>query len=114
MIASGPYMLLGMYCMWQLVKLFSLYSQGLIFTAGNSVCYRRAAWALLFGELIYPLTQVAVTFVATMNNAVGERMISVNIDDANVGNIVIACVILAISWVMDEGRKLQDEAELTI
>lgn len=113
-IASAPYMLLGMYCTWQLVKLFNLYSQGFIFTAKNSVCYRHAAWALLIGEVIYPFTQMAVTFVATMHNEVGERMIAISFDDANIGNIVVACVILAISWVMDEGRKLQDEAELTI
>ncbi|ACS81294.1 DUF2975 domain-containing protein [Maridesulfovibrio salexigens] len=113
-LASAPYMVLGMFCFWQLVKLFGLYSQGQIFTAENSACYRKAAWALLIGEIVYPFTQTAVTYVATMNNAVGDRLISIGFDDSNLGNIVVACVILAISWVMDEGRKLQDEAELTI
>ncbi|NDV28873.1 DUF2975 domain-containing protein [Desulfovibrio sp. JC010] len=114
LLASAPYAALGMFCLWQLVNLFGLYSQGKIFTAENSVCYNRAAWALLVGELIYPFTQAAVSYIATMNNEVGDRLVCVNIDDANIGNIVVACVILAISWVMDEGRKLQDEAELTI
>ncbi len=114
LIVSTPYNLLGMYCFWQLVKLFTLYSRGLIFTVENSACYRRAAWALLIGEVACPLTQAAVAYITTMNNAVGDRLIMISIEDANLGNIVIACVILAISWVMDEGRKLQDEAELTI
>ncbi|WP_421903302.1 DUF2975 domain-containing protein [Maridesulfovibrio sp.] len=114
LLVSIPYAGLGMYCCWQLVKLFGLYSQGLIFTADNSACYRRAAWALLIGEIVYPFTQTAVSYIATMNNAVGDRLICVGFDDTNIGNIVVACVILAISWVMDEGRKLQDEAELTI
>ncbi|NDV23031.1 DUF2975 domain-containing protein [Desulfovibrio sp. JC022] len=114
LLVSAPYAGLGMYCCWQLARLFELYSQGLIFTADNSACYRRAAWALLIGEIVFPVTETAVSYIATMNNAVGERLISVTFDDANIGNIVVACVILAISWVMDEGRKLQDEAELTI
>lgn len=114
LLVSTPYNALGMYSCWQLVKLFGLYSQGMIFTADNSACYRRAAWALLIGEIVYPFTQTAVSYIATMNNAVGDRLIFVSFDDTNFGNIVVACVILAISWVMDEGRKLQDEAELTI
>lgn len=114
LMASAPYAALEIFCSWQLVKLFGLYSQGRIFTADNSACYRKAAWALLIGEVIYPFTQTAVSYIATMNNPVGERLILVTFDDANIGNIVVACVILAISWVMDEGRKLQDEAELTI
>ncbi|WP_419778385.1 DUF2975 domain-containing protein [Maridesulfovibrio sp.] len=114
LLASAPYAVLGMFCSWQLFKLFGLYSQGHIFTAENSSCYSKAAWALLIGEVIYPFTQTAVSYIATMNNPVGERLIMVSFDDANIGNIVVACVILAISWVMDEGRKLQDEAELTI
>ncbi|WP_319764266.1 DUF2975 domain-containing protein [Maridesulfovibrio sp.] len=113
-LVSVPYAALKMYCCWQMVKLFELYSHGRIFTADNSMCYRKAAWALLIGEIVYPFIQSAASYIATMNNAVGERLICVSFDDTNMGNIVVACVVLAISWVMDEGRKLQDEAELTI
>ncbi|WP_027723398.1 DUF2975 domain-containing protein [Maridesulfovibrio zosterae] len=112
--ASAPYILLSSYSIWQMVKLFTLYSHGKIFTAENSACYRRAAWALLIGEIVYSFSLTAVILVVTMNNKVGERLLVFGFDDANIGNIVIACVVLAISWVMDEGRKLQDEAELTI
>ncbi|TIH17064.1 DUF2975 domain-containing protein [Marinifilum sp. JC120] len=113
-VVTLPQVLLDMFCMWQMVKLFSLYEAGNIFTAENSACYRRAAWAFLICEVINPFVQAGTSYVISMNNEVGERFVTVGIDDANIGTIIVACVILAISWVMDEGRKLQDEAELTI
>ena len=114
LLVSCPYALMRMFCCWQLAKLFGLYSDGYIFTYENSSCYSKAAWALLIGEVIYPFTQTAISYIATMNNPVGKRLIMIGFDDTNASNIVIACVILAISWVMDEGRKLQEEAKLII
>ncbi|WP_415719596.1 DUF2975 domain-containing protein [Maridesulfovibrio sp.] len=114
LLVSCPYVALRMFCCWQLAKLFKLYSDGHIFTSENSACYSKAAWALLIGEVLYPVIQTAISYIATMNNPVGKRLIMIGFDDTNASNIVIACVILAISWVMDEGRKLQDEAKLII
>ncbi len=112
--ASLPLILLDMFSMWQMTKLFTLYSAGKIFTVENTLCFSRAAWAFLLSELVAPFVQAGATAAATMHNAVGERVISVGIDDADLGNVLVACVVLAISWVMDEGRKLNEEAELTV
>ncbi|WP_432738195.1 DUF2975 domain-containing protein [Maridesulfovibrio sp. FT414] len=114
MLATSPCVLLDMFCVWQMMRLFSLYSQGRIFTGENSSCYRRAAWALLGSEILYPLVQAGASLAVSMDNPVGERFVSIGFNDANLGSIVVACVVLAVSWVMDEGRKLQEDAELTI
>lgn len=109
-----PSLFLDMYCIWQMIKLFSLYSRGRIFTSDNSSCYRRAAWALLANEFISPIIQTGTSLAVSMNNPEGERFVSIGFSDANVANIIIACVILAVSWVTDEGLRLREEAELTI
>lgn len=97
-----------------MARLFTLYSNGVIFTAENSTCFKRAALAILISELVFPLIQVGVTFAATMHNTVGERMIAIGLDKTSFETIIVGCTVMAISWVMDEGCKLKDEAELTI
>ncbi|SMF14883.1 DUF2975 domain-containing protein [Desulfovibrio gilichinskyi] len=112
--ASLPLVLLEIFSMWQMIKLFTLYSEGKIFTVDNINCFSRAAWAFLLSELVSPIVQIGTTYAATMHNIIGHRVISVSIDDTNLGGILLAGVVLAISWVMDEGRKLNEDAELTV
>ncbi len=112
--ASLPLVLLEIFSMWQMIKLFTLYSEGKIFTVDNTNCFSRAAWAFLLSELVSPIVQIGTTYAATMHNGVGERLILIKIDDSNLSGILLACVVLAISWVMDEGRKLNEDAELTV
>lgn len=113
-VCSLPLIMLEIFSMWQMIKLFTLYSYGKIFTVENTLCFSRAAWAFLISELVSPVIQIGTTYAATMHNVIGHRVISVGIDNTNLGGILLACVVLAISWVMDEGRKLNEEAELTV
>ena len=97
-----------------LVKLFGLYAQGNIFTAENVRCIRKVGYILLIRQMISPFIDALMYMVLTMNNPQGERMIGFGFSSANFSQIIIALLIILVSWIMDEGRKLKDEEALVI
>ncbi len=97
-----------------LSRLFGLYSQGLVFTRDNVKRIRQAGLLLLAGQLVSPFYQSLLSLVLTMNNAPGQHMIMIGMDDSDISEIVTAVVIIVVAWVMDEGRKLKDEEALTV
>lgn len=113
-ISSSPLILAEMYGIWQVVKLFRLYSIGSIFDSANIICYKRAAWAFIISQLITPISQAGATISATLNNGVGNRMVIISFDETNLGAFLVGITVLVVSWVMQEGHKLKTDAELTI
>lgn len=103
-----------MLCLWWLVRLFSLFSAGEIFT-GNTVRYiRRTGWTMLAGVALMPVHEALLTLVLTMHNAPGERLISISLKSSEIRDLLIAGIIILVSWIMDEGRKLREADELTV
>lgn len=103
-----------MLCLWWLVRLFSLFSAGEIFT-GNTVRYiRRTGWTMLAGVVLMPIHEVLLTLVLTMHNPPGERLISISLESGDIRDLLIAGIIILVSWIMDEGRKLRETDELTV
>lgn len=103
-----------MLCLWWLVRLFSLFSAGEIFT-GNTVKYiRRTGWTMLAGVVVMPFHEALLTMVLTMHNLPGERLISVSLGAGDIRDLLITGIIILVSWIMDEGRKLRESDELTV
>lgn len=113
-LASTPLVLAEMYGIRQLAILFNFYSKGIIFKKQNIRCYKHAAWAFIICELISPISQAGASIAATLNNGVGNRIIQIGFNESDLGHLLVGVTILVISWVMEEGNKLQAEAELTI
>ncbi|MEI6242228.1 MAG: DUF2975 domain-containing protein [Chlamydiota bacterium] len=95
-----------------LVKLFSLYESLIIFTEKNVKLIRNIGYTILFGEALHfiiyePLFSLAVTF----SNPPGQRMIKISIQGENIAWICAGFLLILISWIMNEGRKLQEEQE---
>ena len=112
MIPVGIHMI----TLYFLIKLFRLYEQGKIFSLHN-VCYiRNIGYTLLVGQLLHPFYEALMGLVLTWNNPPhqGLRFISVSFDRTNVSVILIALLVILISWIMAEGYKLQEEQQLTI
>lgn len=102
------------FVLYFLIKLFSLYENGKIFTIEN-VCYiQYAGYTLLIGELLNPIHQALLTGVLTAHNPPGHRMMTVSISGFDIGLILVALLTILISWVMAEGCKLQEEQKYTI
>ncbi|MFH1653229.1 MAG: DUF2975 domain-containing protein [Pseudomonadota bacterium] len=110
MIPSG----INMIMLYFLVKLFDLYFQGLIFTSENVRRVRQIGITLLIGQVLFPVYDGLMSLVLTMNNPVGERLLRITISHVEIVLFVIAFVIILVSWIMDEARKLNEEQALIV
>ena len=99
---------------YMLIKLFHLYENLEIFSNRNVVCLRNLGRILILwviAQLIYvPLISIVVTF----QNPPGERSIAVSLGSADLTALIVGVTLLIISWVMDEGRRLEEEQRYTV
>ena len=114
---------------WKLFRLFSLYEQGLIFSAQTIRCIKIlgvlcvVGWAAvtLLQILPHPLPSSQITQTHSPEVVVGMvshyRMGFFSFDfgtGINFGLLFAGIIIVLIAWIMDEGRKIQEEQELTV
>jgi hypothetical protein len=95
-------------------RLFCLYEKMEIFSRRCVKCIRRFGWTLLIGQLLYPLYCALMSLVLTSANPPGERAVVISVGLTQLGLMAAAGMILLISWVMEEGKKLQDEQAATV
>ena len=50
----------------------------------------------------------------TMHNPPGHHIVRVGLSSDNIIVLLIGIVVVLIAWVMEEGRKLQEEQRLTV
>ncbi len=100
--------------LYSLIKLFSLYERYEFFSTQNVLYIRNTGYALLLLEVIKPISEFVLGFVLTSANPPGFRVAMVTMDDANISMILTAMLIILTSWIMSEGRKLQEEQQLII
>lgn len=98
-----------MYGIFQLRKLFRLYSQGSVFTLENSACMRNLSIALLLWTPAHLLFDGLISFVLTKDNTAGNRFISLGIQEPELLALSLGLIFLVISWVMVEACKLHEE-----
>jgi hypothetical protein len=113
---------------WKLVELFRFYERGLIFTAETIRCIQTLGvlcvinWLLLsaynvLGHIFPPPPppalppHVTVTFV---ESSFRMGFFSLSIAGFNLGLLLAGIIIVIIAWIMDEGRKIQEEQALTV
>jgi len=112
---------------WNLSKLFQFFERGLIFAAGTTRCIKtlgllcvigwllKSAWHIL--EQLFPPTPPQPLPPGVIVKAVtdyGFDFFSFTIAGINLGLLLAGIVIVIIAWIMDEGRKIQEEQELTV
>ena len=93
---------LAVKALWHLQKLFGLFSNGQVFTAGTvgrikSFGYYLLAYGLVSFTLGMALLPNPMTMAAPYSSA-----------------FAMGLVVIFISWAMDEGRKINEEQELVI
>lgn len=99
---------------YYLAKLFGLFAKMEIFTQASVMCIQRMGWTLLAGQFLHPLYVALMSLVLSISNPEGERFIAVEMGLAEIKMIAVALGILCISWIMEEGRKLQEEQAATV
>jgi Protein of unknown function (DUF2975) len=122
---------------WKLARLFDFYKRGLIFAAETIRCIKflgllcAVGWMLmsinhfLLQQYPLPSIQSMLDHLKTLPPGVTLREVSVthyqmgffSFDfgtGINFGLLFAGIVIVLIAWIMDEGRKIQEEQELTV
>ncbi len=107
-------MIIYLYILFTLIQLFKLYEQGEIFSLQNVRYIRHSGYALLLTQIINPFYEGLMGLVLTWNNPPGHRFAGISLSHTNIGIVLIALVILLISWIMTEGCKLNEEQQYTI
>jgi hypothetical protein len=97
-----------------LIKLFGLYEKGEIFSLQNVNLIRNIGYTLFIGQLINPIYDVLISLTLTWNNPPGHRLASITVDQTNIGILLVAFMVILISWIMAEAYKLREEQQLTI
>jgi len=120
---------------WRLSRLVQCYERGMIFTSESIRCIKilgllwLAGWLILTGVHFLPHSTYNFQPVAHANSAgaivaspvsvqrVDYRMGFFTFDfgtGINFGPLLAGSIIVIVSWVMDEGRKMREEQELTV
>lgn len=99
---------------YYLVKLFQLYAKNIVFSYEN-VKYIRKIGIMLFLQVVATmLIQPVLSLILTLDAAKGGHVIALGLGSDEITNLVIAGIVILISWVMEEGRKLEEEQTLTV
>ncbi|MEN6438616.1 MAG: DUF2975 domain-containing protein [Syntrophobacter sp.] len=110
MIPSG----IAMYGNWVLIRLFRLYEMGQIFSDLNVRCFRDISRILMVWCAAVFLTSPLLSIALTLHHPPGQRLLVIGLRSMDITALLVGFVLAVIAWVMEEGRKLQEEQDLTI
>jgi len=82
-------------------RLFRFFASASFFTATNTTCIK---W---LGYLV-----ISDWVVAKFLHVIGSRALTIGFDDF--AKLAVGFLVILIAWIMDEGRKIQEEQELTV
>lgn len=127
MLVSLPQFVLWVWY-WKLAKLFYYYERGLIFATETIRCIKMlgviCVLSWLFFNIQYFISDhhaapqpIAASPFRTVSAPVEMFRIgffNFSIHGINIGQLLAGIIIVVIAWIMDEGRKIQEEQELTV
>ena len=124
------YQLVTAYWFWKLGRLFRFYEQGFIFASATIRCIKLLGLVCIIGWALGTVSSFLTSPYAGPSVAgppPGARVMSVSHHvhylgffsfdfgtGVNFGPFVIGIIIVLIAWIMEEGRKIQEEQELTV
>jgi len=95
-------------------KIFSFYKQGVIFSFEHVILFKKTAKALLLWVAFSIVYESAKSVLFTISNPPGSRIINVGLGSSEMTTLMVGGIVFLIAWVMDEGRILTEENELTV
>lgn len=104
----------ALYGLLTLKALFQLYADAIMFSSENVKYFRRLGYVFIAWVMVNAIYTPLISLVITSANPVGERVLSVQFDIVDLFTLIIGGIILVIAWVMNEGRKIEDEQAHTI
>ena len=98
----------------KLIKVFKSFEVGDFFNSNNILILKSIALVLFIKEVINPVTEAIISGLITMNNPPGKGLMVASMDQGNLLNILLAAIILLISWLLSEAYILKEEQAHTI
>jgi len=95
-------------------KIFALYIDGVIFSDEHVILFKKIAKAFAFWVLFSVIHESIKSVVFSWNNAVGNRQLDITFGSIEFGVILMSVLFLVIAWIMDEGRTITEENQLTV
>ena len=112
--AGLPALVVSIIALNSLSALFSLYERGMYFMAENVKRFRFLGELAMWSILADIFNKTVLIVAQTINNPPGERVLSIGFTSDHVKLLLVAGIVMIIGMVMDEGRKINDENELTV
>lgn len=95
-------------------KLFAFYKGGVVFSFEHVKLFKNTAKGLFLWVALSIIYESAKSVLFSLGNPPGSRLLSVGISSWEITTLLAGGIIYAIAWVMDEGRILAEENELTV
>lgn len=114
LLGSMPAIVILVLALIGLKRLFSLYEQGIYFQSENVVLFRLLAKLAFCSVVADVINKTVLELARTINNPPGQRLLSISLSSDHLKLMIVAVIIMIIGMVIDEGRKIQDEIELTV
>ena len=92
-----------------LIRLFRLFERSIVFTQENVKYIKWVGYWLLIKEATVPFYQALMSFALTWHNPAGQQIIAISYKDANFGIILLALIVILVSWIMREATKINEE-----
>ncbi len=105
-----PYMLIYFF----LLRLFSYYQNGEIFTSNTIHCLKMLGKTLLLWLVINLIYPVIVTLFIRLTGLSDSLPIILNFGSTELNYLLIGSIIYVIAWVMQEGLLIKEQQELVI
>ncbi len=106
--------LVVMYILAQLSRLFRLYEQGIFFSRANVAIFQRLGWSILAWACADFLQTVGLGLVLTLHRAAGQRLLVISLSSDQALMALMGLVVVTVSRVMDQARKLEEEQALIV
>jgi hypothetical protein len=102
------------YVILNIRKLFSFYKEGEIFSFEHVSLFKKTAKALILWVILSIFYESAKSVIFSVGNPPGSRVLKVGFSSAEITTLIVGGIVFIIAWVMDEGRILNEEKELTV
>ena len=107
-------LLATVYGLLKLRDLFLLYENGSFFTERNVACFRSLGKTLLVWVGCDIVRYSLLSVILTLGNPPGQRLLTIGLNSGEFSGVFVGMVVLIVSWVMDEARKLEEDRALIV
>lgn len=106
--------LITMAGLFYLIRLFSLYEKGIIFSSANVEYYRKLGYIIIISMFAGIIHNSAMSVILSLQNPPGNRIITLSLSSSEIAIGIIGMIVVLISWIMDAGREMKEEQEYTV